>query len=431
MDRVKQLLSAIEEDDDNKFETITQDMELMIREVATAEKELSDLKVELVSVNIKYTDAIENKSRLVSEIVQLQEQINSTPKQLDTSVYEQTISSLNSKIEILSATLKKEQEKPDYSEELDSLKHEIEELERQLSEKNALSSVDIAEKYSNQIETVKQANEKLQSTLVSKNEEVTKLVQEISVLKSKPAAKEESVADLEKIIKQLRMKINEASSDEEQREYPIITQSMKLKADSIVVFKEIKSCIYMNSLIDYVASYFCVNNNTEAHLEQGYRFILVLDPLVDETTKLKYLKHKFPINENFKDIGCKLPLLITNKSQEDIMKIVDLSIYSKIVVVDRFKRLESAVKRKGVDTYYSIDSPTDPSDYNLSTSKCVGFFKDSRSVVNSAVNTKTCGYFVNPSFAWDDRLDPEDGCTCMMASVQFVAQVLCDDYSAT
>ena len=453
------LLESISTDDESTFERIIGNIDLLFREARASEQSIKNLTQQLessraeldryIAANIsgvknqsEKVDELQTslaametelsntriqKSSLEAELSNLRTQLMKATDTTKPDEYLARIASLENSISMLKAKLKDEQARPDYTEELKKLRLEKMELEAQArTQTNQFTPVDtsLADKLEAQVSTFTKQNQELRDTIANKNEQLRLLTGEIAKLRSQPQFTSKDRDVLENRIKDLQGQLEIATRGK--LTSPVITQALPLTCENITVFREIKHCIYMNSLIEYVAQKFALNN-TDSNCESR-KFLLVLDHLDDEHKVQKYRKHEFPINQNYSQIGSPLPLLITNKTENEIMQVVDLSDYDYIVVIDRLHFIQCAVKRSNTHIYYSIDSETDTVDFNLQRSRCVGYFKYHTPAELQKFDRKpVCDFYIDPTSVTNLELDPtKDDISFMMSSVDFVERILCN-----
>ena len=80
-------------------------------------------------------------------------------------------------------------------------------------------------------------------------------------------------------------------------------------------------------------------------------------------------------------------VLLTNQRKDTLENILDFTVYDKVVIIDRYPKLNNMAQIKG-ENYYLIDSESDIFDYNLDSDRCQSF-----TTCNSYSR-----YFVSPNF---------------------------------
>lgn len=205
---------------------------------------------------------------------------------------------------------------------------------------------------------------------------VKTLTEELEKVRNTPTIPKSHVDELERTLISVQTQLK--SKDALSIKLPIIAEDIKFTDSRVIVLREVKTAIYMNKLLEFIRTNYRLRQKTE---NKKY-LLLVLDPLSDEFRLAKYKKHSYPINEVVKDI----PMLISNEDLSAISKLVDLSSYSEITIVDRYQKIQSAVKHPKADTYYLIDSLSDTIDYNLDRTRCIAFINNGESIFNYVVD---------------------------------------------
>ena len=160
---------------------------------------------------------------------------------------------------------------------------------------------------------------------------------------------------------------------------PIIDTTFGQPKTTITNIKEIKPTIYLHSMINYFIHYFqCeYNNGTQKCL------LLILDDLTNELRNVKYEKMGLVPNELLENSV----VLLTNQNKNALEKILDFTTYDKVVIIDRYPKLNNMAQIKG-ENYYLIDSESDIFDYNLDSDRCQSF----------TTSNRYSRYLVSPNF---------------------------------
>lgn len=163
---------------------------------------------------------------------------------------------------------------------------------------------------------------------------------------------------------------------------PIITDSIMLKTPYVLQLKEVKTSIYVNSLVKYTALLLksaLIRDRGQAPL------IIIFDNLMDQFRIQKYKKHGYAINTapnapNFVVVTNDLSLLFLKET-------LRIQKYDFVMIIDRLGSIRNVAKSEKVVTYYLIDSPEDITDFKLDPQACIGFY----------ANDGSCKYFTEPS----------------------------------
>lgn len=175
--------------------------------------------------------------------------------------------------------------------------------------------------------------------------------------------------DANTVIAKLKSELAEASKSKTGNEQlkqimPIIGDTFPLEAKKILLIKELKPAIYMNSFLS-VLSKVC-GSITESNPSETF-CILVLDRLNNEFREFKYRKRGFTINSapgiNLQRNG---NVLVTNTFDIGFLKnTLKIGSAKYLIVVDRLGLRDSPVKHNAVETFYMIDSRHDVNDFAI------------------------------------------------------------------
>lgn len=406
MELIKSLIESIEEDNDDKFEST------VIR-LSEIKEELSKQEEERKALERKYADETLKNAKLQSQLSEM-ETTKISDKNLSDEVasLKQELIGLNSELSYTKEELNREKEKPDYTGEIERLRLENENLQEKLKASvPQKEDSELIESFKEQIEKMRADSKKLLAEVESKSEIISSLSNELEIFKKKPTFDQTAKKALEDKIKELQTQLTVATKGVVT--VPVITESTKLSGEKVIVFRELKPCIYMNSLIEFVSTSYALYNNYEGK-KKGKKLLIVLDPLTDDNRMIKYIAHNFKFNE----MGNLLPVIITNKTEKEISELVNLSEYRFVTVIDRYGKSQCAVSRSDTDIYYAVDSYADIIDFNLNGSKCVGFMPD-----NKCKESRPFGYYITPFTTLDERYSGDF--TPLMGESEFIQEVLC------
>lgn len=170
---------------------------------------------------------------------------------------------------------------------------------------------------------------------------------------------------------------------------PIVTENVYIKAKNILYIKEMKSAIYMNSLIRW----FFARINNQTQRESGLKTLLIVyDFMYDFVRTKQYAKNKFQINAPSKS-----GVVITNNFSYDFLRdILDIAEYDSIILIDRLGFDQKIWERNNMKFLYLIDSIADIESIGLKANDCVGFFK-STELAYTVVPDGTLGAIDKPA----------------------------------
>lgn len=244
--------------------------------------------------------------------------------------------------------------------ERDNAKAACDSLESQMREQvDAYNALVL--KHNELLENLHQCEESLEEATAKveeykKSEEDLNANTVIAALKSEIDELSKSNLSMEKISKQM----------------PIIGSKFAISATKIIVLKEIKTAIYLNSLISQMN--FILRRVVVG--EQNRSFcIVVLDTLIDKFREFKYRKHGFSINK-MPVVTDKndMQVIVTNNFDVSFLKnTLKLNTYDYLIVVDRLKLPESAVKHSSATVFCLIDSYHDIEDFKIRNGNFVIF----------------------------------------------------------
>lgn len=145
---------------------------------------------------------------------------------------------------------------------------------------------------------------------------------------------------------------------------PAIGNKFAISAAKIVVLKEIKTAVYMNSLVRQMNAILRSRVNSEQHKTYC---IVVFDMLMDQFRLFKYKKHGFAINKPpIVTAKNDLQVVVTNQLDVSFLKgTLKLNTFDYLVVIDRLKLPVSAVKHSAATEFYLIDSYHDLEDFKI------------------------------------------------------------------
>lgn len=343
------------------------------REVELAKKDLEELNASLQG----------NLEVAQNTVAELEERLKGIENDLSKAERDHSaeITGLNALLE--QKRLEEEKKTLEFTDHIDGLSNEILQLgkeksdvELQLSEarakiQNLESKLAVAQ---NDLEAAKEAYDKVNAEF-RKNAELVirarKVIEDYQ-MKEDAVNKDKTIQSLrEELAKATRTSINPQAISEQ---LPIISSDkMVLKCDKLVVFRELKPAIYMNTLLQQLNTV-CVQKLLN---ERNKTFIiLVFDFMTDQFRCHKYKKARFAINAlpDLADNGNMIA--VTNKIDMDFFRnTMKLHTFDYIFVIDRFGLLRPIVNHPKAYDFYLIDSSTDVSDFRVDKSKCIIYGK--------------------------------------------------------
>lgn len=172
---------------------------------------------------------------------------------------------------------------------------------------------------------------------------------------------------------------------------PVFQEATTLDAEHILYFKEIRPTVYINGAIYWLSSFL---NIRYRNMQRKEYLILVFDPLIDQYTKDKYIKHGWSINQAPSPSN---HVLITNCFDYSKLKsLYHIEAYNCIICFDRTHVKTDAIAIKRCKKFFFINTTNDIQDFDLEPASCIGFFE---SVPAGAVATPK--YRIKP---WDKSL---------------------------
>lgn len=230
---------------------------------------------------------------------------------------------------------------------------------------------------------------------------ITELTKENSIIKASKGAPEEKISELHKRVRELEEDI--ANYRENDLVLPLFTPDFNCQSNKLIVIKELKTAIYMNSFLEYLG----MSNEVLYNFEKRRILVVVVDDLKDELRNIKYRKHGFRINTEPTDNG----IVVTNKTMEELKTFISFDAYDTVIVIDRSMQTTCAVNHPKEDIYYMIDSETDMVDYNVNSKKCIGFFSEEQLV----------GFTIKPGINILEYTEQRPG---LIADCDFVQRIL-------
>lgn len=187
----------------------------------------------------------------------------------------------------------------------------------------------------------------------------------LSRLQVEKDVSDEDLSSDAKMIKRLTMqldKIRNASADVVLAEsLPIINNSTAITLSKILYLKEVRTAVYMNSLIAWLLKYISVKHYNG--------LILVYDPLYNQFDRRKYESRGWKINT----IIDNHLMIINNLSLQYLRDTVNLNDFDKVIVIDRLHVEKDIFEHGCVSKYYLVNTINDPEEYNLPPDRCVCF----------------------------------------------------------
>lgn len=187
---------------------------------------------------------------------------------------------------------------------------------------------------------------------------------------NKEAAMQEEISSLKASLEEYSKNIITNASFK--KYYPIIGPNFMINALHVVVIKEIKHAVYMNTFLDTLDNALgrSLKQNGKSHI------ILVLDTLMDDFRVAKYQSQRFAINaapdrrkENTKYVS------VINKLNVEFLKnVIGVNNYDYVFIVDRMGINAAPVQLKSnLSEIYLIDSAKDITDFSLKNKKKIFF----------------------------------------------------------
>lgn len=361
-----------------------------LKSLTEARKVISDKDEEMLQLKNSIQDLINEKASIEGALkvaeqknVGLQSQIESMSKSVseEKHEYEIKISSLNALLEkkrkeeesksmemtkhitsLSQDLMNMGKEKADLETKIKSLEASLHESELKLA--SASSDLNAAkEAYETQSEDYKRVAEQV--------------VRARNLIKEYQTREDAVNKDL--VIKKLREELQLATGssinpEAISKQLPIISSDkMVLQCEKIVVFREIKPAIYLNTLaanLNDVCS-------TKLTFERNKSFIIIIfDLMTDQFRVFKYKKHKFAINAlpDLADNGNMI--VVTNKIDMEFFRtVMKLYSFDYIFIFDRFGLVQPIVSHPKAFDFYLIDSTTDVTDFKLDRNKCLIYGK--------------------------------------------------------
>lgn len=361
-----------------------------LKSLTEARSVISEKDEEMLNLNARIQELVDEKSSIEGALkvaeqknAGLQSQIESMSKSVSEEKHNYDI-----KISSLTALLEQKR-KEEESKSMEMTKHittlsqdlmsmgqdkanlenRIKALEAELNEnrlKLASASSDLAaakEAYDNQSEDYKKVAEQI--------------VRARALIKDYQTREDAVNKDL--VIKKLREELQLATGssinpEAISRQLPIISSDkMVLQCDKIVVFREIKPAVYLNTLASNLNDV-C---STKLTFERNKSFIIIIfDLMTDQFRVFKYKKHKFAINSlpDLADNGNMIA--VTNKIDMEFFRtVMKLYSFDYIFIFDRFGLVQPIVSHPKAFDFYLIDSTTDVTDFKLDRNKCLIYGK--------------------------------------------------------
>lgn len=361
-----------------------------LKSLTEARKVISDKDEEMLQLKKSIQDLIDEKASIEGALkvaeqknVGLQSQIESMSKSVseEKHSYEIKISSLNALLEqkrkeeesksmemtkhitsLSQDLMNMGKEKADLETKIKSLEASLHESELKLA--SASSDLNAAkEAYETQSEDYKRVAEQV--------------VRARNLIKEYQTREDAVNKDL--VIKKLREELQLATGssinpEAISKQLPIISSDkMVLQCEKIVVFREIKPAIYLNTLaanLNDVCS-------TKLTFERNKSFIIIIfDLMTDQFRVFKYKKHKFAINAlpDLADNGNMIA--VTNKIDMEFFRtVMKLYSFDYIFIFDRFGLVQPIVSHPKAFDFYLIDSTTDVTDFKLDRNKSLIYGK--------------------------------------------------------
>lgn len=176
------------------------------------------------------------------------------------------------------------------------------------------------------------------------------------------------------IIKQLRdeiKKLKEFPFDQTINScMPVFQEATTLEAEHLLYFKEVRPTVYINGAIYWLSSFL---NIRYRNMQRKEFLILVFDPLIDQYTKDKYVKHGWSVNQA---PSASNHVLVTNCFDYSKLKSqYHIEAYNCIICIDRTHVKTDAISIKRCKKFYFINTTNDITDFNLEPVSCIGFFE--------------------------------------------------------
>lgn len=327
-----------------------------IRSIIEFSKDMTNIQGKFRALEVKIQELTQTTKLVNPEALQLAQealrniQINLDKKQQEIRILEEDNRALTSKVSGLTATSSEVVPVVKYNQLLADKQMADSQLSVLRSEKDALTA---------RLASIKDVQSAAQPTDAFGSEAMIKsLKAELELTKS--------VSPAEKVYGML----------------PIITDSMSVKTQYILQFKEIKPTIYINSLLYWTS---LVLKSAMIREARKAPIIVIFDNLMDQYRIQKYRKHGYSINQvptapNIVTVTNDLSLLFLKET-------LQIQKYDFVMIIDRLGSIRSVAKSDKTITYYFVDSPEDITDYNLDPQACIGFYKPDG----------TCKYFTEPS----------------------------------
>lgn len=336
--QVQHLADALEALRDDRAEVFSEIMSSNLFDIISSLKEISEMAVfckSLQSNSAAYSETVKKAAKLEEALAEAER-------------YRQLYESVRSSSSISSVKIK-------------DLEAELEGLNTQIN-----SRVITPEELHNNVEF-----KALEARLSSVTEEKLRIKKEFEEYKQD--VEENYVSDgsgLMKLNQQLKEELRRLKerkiSDTITSKLPIFTNSTMLRADSVLCFKEVRPTVYVNSLIAWLDA----SLRVYAKKNQKSYLILVVDPLADEYTERKYLKHGWSVNKAFD----KMSVLVVPPLRFDTLKTTyHIDSYDILVCIDRCKVQADVFEMSKAKTYYLINTCSDISDFDLDGTKCICF----------------------------------------------------------
>lgn len=292
--------------------------------------------------------------------------------------------------------------------ESDVLKQQMDTLRQQSSDEYARVSVDLEESEKRCVMLRKEIEQKgvehdeacakiaeLEGSITTKDEQYNELVaeynetvnnvsrlkdcvlkQQVTIEKYKDA---EDRLDSNAVIKKLQEQLAAAAAnkfdiDDIRKSMPIIGNTFALAAQKIVVIKEVKTALYMNSFLLHL---------NDVCYERIYRTakksycIVVFDMMLQDFRVFKYKTHNFFINAA-PAVTSTQSRYITVVNQFDIAFLkntLGLDKFDYLFVVDRLGLSPASVKHSSAVSFFMVDSIRDINEFNLGKSNLIVYGK--------------------------------------------------------
>lgn len=380
-------------------------------------KDLNDLAIQLEDLQTRVTESSKSPSKeqaeesneVSAEYSKIQQVLLQTQKDLQNAISEKkkveaTIADLARNSEAITASLEesKKKEQTQFNDFKLTIEEKNEEINKSAEElKRANSELD-AEKTT--LESVKgNLNEitlSYNSLVITHKElltQIDKTQEVITTLQTENSGLKEAGANLtaNEMISKLKEQLSEASKSAGTNDYlknmmPVFGSSFITGASKFIVLKEIKTAVYMNTLLS------SLNEACKSRINKGLGksyIIIVLDTMLDEFRNFKYKSMGYGVNEQPRLVNAKSPnICVINRYDTDFLKnTLKVNDYNYVVVVDRLKLPRTSVDTVNCEYFYMIDSINDINTYSLKSTANLIVYGESQGTLQNTIYIKPEG----------------------------------------